>query len=437
MYRIWLFYIEVLQTKNRTKDKRVAEILFIGFMSLLIAVSRRLYGTHLTPFTVLASVYIVLIPLNNLLFTKIGFEPVEALSLLYLSFFLGLIFLVGMVVLLLVRLKRDNRAYEYAKNYYTRVIESRWKLIFSLFVIGLTAKYITLFSAVSSYGILDTKGTSSGVLAHIGNIGMMLTPLVFAYYMNHKKQIHLLVMIFLMFASLIAFGGKYPVMILFLYTAFLYLMLNKMTTKSLLKVVTVGIILTVVMFIAIYTVKPILDYGEFDDRLYEDGLNFTFQHLIFYAEGSVVAMNEFFTSSYGSIIGGVAILFTVPINIALAVTGSGNYIDPVIAKRIEVAPDSWANVGGMISESVYHVGFFGTALYTIAVFSFIYLIYVRARYSGRMIALASSLLAISALSFFCNFMTVSGIMIPILFLVLVELLLDSNFLRYSRGVNHA
>lgn len=414
----------------------MVELLFTAYALVLLGVSRRMYGTHLTPFAVLTVIYIALILLNNLVFVHLGFNSVNSLSLLYLGFFLGLIFLVGQIILLCSHKVTKGDSYKLAKDYYHRVIEARWKVIFTLFTVGLVAKLYSLFIAISTYGILDTKGTSEGILAHIGNIGMMLTPLVFVYYMNHKKQLHLLVMIIAMFSSLVVFGGKYPVMILFLYTAFLYLMLNKTKAKTIIKIAGLGAFLSVAMFIAIYTIKPLIDYGEFNDRLFEDGLNFTFQHLFFYVAGSLVAMNDFFTTSHGSIESGLTILFTVPINIATALIGDGTYISPVISMRIEVVSGSWANVGGLISETVYHIGPIAAACYLTGLFSFFYLVFIQARFSGRMLSLAACLLSVAALSFFCNFMTVSGVVIPIFFLMILELLLDSNLLRRKLERSH-
>jgi len=141
---------------------------------------------------------------------------------------------------------------------------------------------------------------------------------------------------------------------------------------------------------------------------------------LFYLVSPVIASNNYFMNSgHGSLV----ILFTVPLNIFKAIFSYGNYINPVNLNFIPVHNYYTTNVGGLFAETVYESNFWVASVYITLFFSFVYLIFIMARYRGRMLSLSALLLTIVMMMFFGNFLTVSGVVLQIISLFIVEFII--------------
>lgn len=128
-----------------------------------------------------------------------------------------------------------------------------------------------------------------------------------------------------------------------------------------------------------------------------------------------------------SFYGSIEILFTVPINIGKAIFFAGDYVNPINSVFIPVHNYYRTNVGGLFSETMYQSNLSVASVYVTLFFVFVYVIFNMARYRGKMLSLSALLLAIVTMMFFTNFLVVSGIVLPIIFLVFAELMVSKKF----------
>jgi hypothetical protein len=394
------------------------EIIFTLIIVMLVIADLKLYRTIFTPFSLIASIYLVLILLNNFVAVHLGFFQIENLSILYILYFLFLIYIISVIFYFLF--KKNKFKPEYNAELYIRKNVSRYKkLIILIFFIGLVSRYLSLYSAISLYGFSNIKGNAFGLLTHLGNFGLVLTPFIMVFYIESKK-IKYLIFILLMYINLLLFGGKYGIVIAVFHSIIFYSMINKTNTRKTLKTLLLMIAIGVSIFIIIYAVIPGYTDINSNSTIFIDRLMFSFRHLLFYLVSPVVATNHYFINSG---LGNIETLFTVPINIVKAILSTGNYVNPVNPVFIPVHSYYTTNVGGLFAESVFQSNFIIASIYIAVFFLFVYFIFNLSRYRGKMISLSALLLSIVSMMFFGNLLTVSGVFLQIIFLLIIEIML--------------
>lgn len=404
------------------------EIIFTIIIGMLIFADFRLYKTFFTPFALLSTVYLVLILLNNYVAVNLGFFKIKSISIAYILYFLILIYFISVIFYFLFKKNKlipEHNAQKYIKN----VVFNHKKVILFVFLIGLAAKYLSLFQVISIYGFSNIKGKAFGLFAHIGNLGLVLTPYLLILYLQNKK-IKYLILILMMYINLLLFGGKYGIIIAIIHSIILYSMLYNINIK---KTIKVGLLMTMIgisIFVIIYAVMPSITDNNFNNAIFVERLMFSLRHFLFYLVSPIVATNYYFMNS-GS--GSLETLLTVPINIVKAIFSAGDYVNPVNPIFIPIHSYYTTNVGGLFAETMYHSSLLVASVYIGLFFMFVYFIFNMARYRGRMLSLSALLLAIVSMMFFVNFLTVSGVVLQIIYLFIVELVIIKKIVLRKRN----
>lgn len=403
------------------------EIIFTIIIGMLIFADIRLYKTFFTPFALLSTVYLVLILLNNHVAVNLGFFKIESISIAYILYFLILIYFISVIFYFLFKKNKlipEHNAQKYIKN----VVFNYKKVILFVFLIGLAAKYLSLFQVISIYGFGNIKGKAFGLFAHIGILGLVLTPYLLIFYLQNKK-IKYLVLILMMYINLLLFGGKYEIMIAILHLTILYSMLYNINIKKTIKVGLFTILIGVAIFVTIYAIIPSLNSNTLNYAIFNDRVMFSLRHFLYYLLSPVEATNYYFANTG---VGSLDILFTVPINIVKAIFSAGDYVNPINPIFIPIHSYYRTNVGGLFAETVYHSSLLVASVYIVLFFMFVYFIFNMARYRGRLLSLSALLLAIVTMMFFGNFLTVSGVVLQIIFLFIIELIIMKKIVLRKR-----
>ena len=404
------------------------EIIFTIIIGMLIFADIRLYKTFFTPFALLSTVYLVLILLNNHVAVNLGFFKIESISIAYILYFLILIYFISVIFYFLFKKNKlipEHNAQKYIKN----VVFNYKKVILFVFLIGLAAKYLSLFQVISIYGFGNIKGKAFGLFAHIGILGLVLTPYLLIFYLQNKK-IKYLVLILMMYINLLLFGGKYGIIIAIIHSITLYSMLYNINIKKTIKVGLLMIMIGISIFVIIYAVMPSITDNNFNNAIFVERLMFSLRHFLFYLVSPIVATNYYFMNS-GS--GSLETLLTVPINIVKAIFSAGDYVNPVNTIFVPVHSYYTTNVSGLFAETVYESNFIIASLYIALFFIFVYIIFNMSRYRGKLISLSALLLSVVIMMFFGNFLTVSGVVLQIIFLFIVELIIMKKIVLRKRN----
>lgn len=406
------------------------ELIFTLIILILVYTEYKLYRRFFTPFSIISIVYTILILLNNFIAIEMGFFKVSIESIFFTLYFLFLIFIISMCFYFFMKRKLDTQGNN-VDTYINNVVYRNEKVIVVLFLIGLIGAYISLFQCIALYGLSNIKGKAFGIFAHIGNIGEVLIPYIMILYLRNKKKIQYLVFIILMFLNLFLFAGKYGIIIAFTHLTILYAMIKKVSVLKTVKLGIVSAFFGIVMFVIVYAIRPLIIQGDFNKSMFVNSLYFALRHFMLYLVGPLVTTNFYYNNS-GRLAEGVKILFTVPINIGNALFQTGEYVNPINSNFIPVSAIYSANVGGLFAESVYCSGFFIASVYIGLFFCVVYYYYIKSRYRGEMLSLTSLLLAIVMMMFFSNFLTVSGIVLPTIYLWMIELFLKKKIIFKRR-----
>ena len=209
------------------------------------------------------------------------------------------------------------------------------------------------------------------------------------------------------------YGGKYGILINFVYIMMYMLIRKDSNVKRILKYIAVIGLAGLGVFIVVYAVIPSFTSSGADNS---SNLAFSIEHFFYYLMSPIIANNHCFTHPNAS---DSNIPFTVIINIVKALSGDKNYVNPIFGPDFACGQDRVTNVSGLFGEVVYCLGW-GGILYIIVLFALIYIIFVMFKLKGMYKLTLSYLLSSLLFSFFGNFYTVSGVVLPIMFLFAFE-----------------
>lgn len=384
--------------------------LFDALTILLIVIDMKNYGKQITPLTIFAGVYTLLINLNNLVISKLySFIPINTYAMWIIFIFFILIFCIDIL-----------GGYLYRKtSYYNLSISTRflsYRSVTFLFFIGTIAYSIQFLRLYRTYG-LAIKGLNGGLLGHLSSLAFILGPVAMDLSIKTGKQIRIILVALLnaiVLAISVAFGGKYVIFINLTYFL-LFFVLKRNKKANIMKLVKILLPLlsaAVGAFIIIYYVIPRAT-GK-----YQATIDFAIEHMFYYLLGSVTA-NNYTMSHIGQ--GNVLIPFTVIINIGKALIGKKDYVTPLYSFIFQVDKMTKTNVAGFLGETVYNLGIGGALLYTAVIFGMINFFYYQYRSKNRFYLSFCYSTAIIAFLFFCNFYSVSGVFLPLLLAVFLDL----------------
>lgn len=399
------------------------EFVFTFVSILLIYVDYKLYKTLFTPFSIITTIYTVLLLVNNFFAVKMGFFEISIESMCYIMYFLILIFFISLYHLFLMRKKSTLKKGK--TSYSNSIVDRNKRVIVSLFLIGLIAKYFALLQAISRYGLNNIKGKEAGVFAHIGILAIVLSPYMMIFYISNKKKVQYLVSLLLLFFNLFIFGGKYSIIIAFLHQIMAYVTIENVNLRKTFRIGIRVAFFSILMFVTTYAVKPAIIQGSFDKNKILDDIFFSLRHFMTYLVGPLVATNFYFNNAIETTVG-IRVLFTVPINIVRALFRIKGYVNPINTYFVSVSTYSIVNVGGLFAECVYNSGILIASIYVAVFFCVVYYFYNKSRYNGEKLNLVSLLLAVVTVMFFSNFLTVSGVVLQVLYLWIIELFLKKR-----------
>lgn len=385
-------------------------LLFDILTILLIVIDMRNYGKQITPLTIFGGVYTCLINLNNLVISKVyAFIPINAHSLWDIFGFFLVIFCIDFLGGYLYR-NTSHCSFSFS----TRFVNYR-SVIF-LFFIGFAAYGIQFLLLYRTYG-LSIKGLNDGILGHLSSFAFILGPVALDLSIKAGKKIRILFALLLNVLVLgisVAFGGKYVIFINLTYFL-LYFVLKRDRQANLLKLLKIILPLigaAVGAFIILYYVIPRVT-GQ-----YQATMDFAIKHMFYYLLGSVTANN--YTMAHAGQ-GDVLIPFTVITNIGKVLIGNHDYINSIYPFIFQVDNLTKTNVAGFLGETVYNLGISGALLYTAVIFSIINYFYYQYRSKNRFYLSFCYSTAIIAFLFFCNFYSVSGVFLPLLLAVFLDM----------------
>lgn len=384
-------------------------LLFDLLTILLIVIDMHNYEKQITPLTIFGGVYTCLINLNNLVISRVyAFIPVNTYTLWVIFCFFLVIFCIDYLGGYLYR-----NTSRYSFSFSTRFVN--YRNVMFLFFIGFAAYSIQFILLYKTYG-LSIKGLNNGILGHLSSFAFILGPAALDLSIKTGKKIRILFSFLLNVLVLgisVAFGGKYVIFINLTYFL-LYFVLKRDRRANLLKLLKIILPLigaAVVAFIILYYVIPRVT-GQ-----YQSTMDFAVKHMFYYLLGSITANN--YTMAHAGQ-GDVLIPFTVIANIGKALVGNKNFINSIYPFIFQVDSLTKTNVAGFLGETVYDLGISGALFYAVVIFSIINYFYYQYRCKNKLYLSFCYSNAIIAFLFFCNFYSVSGVFLPLLLAIFLD-----------------
>ena len=378
-------------------------LLYDIIVSLLIFIDMHKYDNQITPLTVIGATYSVLININNIFATKVyGFKFIKSHTLWMLVFFWSIFFVIDIFFGTLysnikkVEKKQNSSFYNY------------W-LVMCFFSVGVLAYSLQFIRLYKIYG-LNIKGKNNGILGHLCSFAFILGPVVLDLALRSKKKVRVILaglMNILVILISVLFGGKYVLLINTTYLL-LYFILQRDKKVNLISMVKLAIPLCVIavgLFVILYYFVPIIT-GQYQSSMY-----FAIQHMFYYLLGPILG-NNYALSHPGQ--GNYLAPYTVPINICKALFGKHDYVNPILPFVFQVSDDEIVNVAGLIGETTYELGVGNALMYLTIILIVVNVILLLYRAYNKCYLSLVYLFSILIFSFFCNYFTVSGVVLPLL-----------------------
>ncbi len=396
-------------------------IIFDIAMLAMLFVNFRIHKKAFTVFSIFATIYAVLINLNNLIVCHLyDFYKVADESLLMLLSIFAVLFLID-VVFGLLTVKLNNKPSNQVKltrmsslTLDTSFNKAEYYIVTTLFFVGLAGYFASLCNSIIIYGIGNIKSTSNNQLTWLSFLAFTLAPLFIDKSWKGKMRTPSLISVGLLFAIAVIFGGKYVIMINAVYIILYFLLTKKYNFKfrKVILILTCVVSFVVLAFVVIYTIIPKLSGGETVASIGE-----SVKHMFVYLLGPISGNNALLNVRVEN---GTLVPFTIPINIHKMLLQSNNYIDPILPFVFEYAHGSTVNVAGIITETVCCLGVTGGVFYLVGIFVIVNCFLLLYRVYGKYKLTTSYLLSVIGMSFFCNFFTVSGVVFPLILVFFME-----------------
>lgn len=174
-----------------------------------------------------------------------------------------------------------------------------------------------------------------------------------------------------------------------------------------------------------YVIKPLFELGYYSSEHIRRNSEFALKHFFYYMLSPVIAMNTFFETKT-ELFQGVKTVLMAPINLFVAFLGIGQQVEPNIGQRPYISFEYTTNVGGFFSESILFLDWFIGSLYIFIVFTFVYAFLWRTKIKGDFILITTYLMSITVFLFFSNFFTLSGIILVLIGIIIVEFILTKK-----------
>ena len=189
-------------------------VLLLTLCYLISRWEKRRDGTIITPFSMLAWPYAIIVALVNLAGKHFGFFPVNMKSILFVMLCLVFFFIGGMGSVAFFG--TDNKKVGPSKNIHNRtgqLFDLYRPLFIVLAVISIIASYVHFYISIKSLGwiLIASKefeeAFGKGVLAHVAVLSKPAFIFLFADYLYRKRK-SVLILLILMFLSVLALQIK-------------------------------------------------------------------------------------------------------------------------------------------------------------------------------------------------------------------------------------
>jgi len=379
---------------------------------IMVALDVILCKYQVTPLSIIGTIYLLLIDINNLWAAqKFHFWNLNENSLGMLVLFFFSIFLVDVFFDLIYRVsKKKEMGISFRPSDY-RVA----RIIFFVGAIAYAMQFVRLHITIG----WNIKGMNNGILGHLSSLAFIFGPIALEGALKKEStagKIVMLIAYVIIFGIAILFGGKYVIFINLTYCAMFFL-LKRDSKKAIKRLLIAGMLMAgfaISVFAVLYYVIPMLT-----GRYVSSG-EFVIEHTLYYLLGPVIANNDAIVLA-GT--GCKEVPFAVFINIAKALFGDGDYINPILPFVFSTGENHFVNVSGMFGETVYNLGISGALVYTICVFIVLNILMLLYRTYNCFYVSFCYLCAITAFMFFCNFISVSGVVIPFILAIIVDAVL--------------
>lgn len=308
-------------------------ILIIIFMIFDIRLNRKLT----TPLVVLIGPQLVLLSIAKLLENRLNIE-----RYLIIYFFIACMFFIFSLIfkLLFSNLKTKNQIIK-------KVNIKRMSYLISIISI------VSFIILLLTYGVAHLKGKSVIILGHLENILLVFIPLFSEIYKDRKIKI----IAYFIFFYLLIIGGKYQV---FMYILPLILYRIDSSKIKLRKIIILLIGIGISIYVIFYSVYYVKFLSSNIHISFLQMNNFIFNHIRHYVL-SPFYIGEYFLKNPNSTNNNIAL--TPFFNIFNFITGKKSYINPIL--KFQTYFGITSNVGGLIPELVYTLGYVGMYSYMI------------------------------------------------------------------------
>lgn len=261
-------------------------IIFLIFAIIIILLQYRRERNMVNCVSILITPYIIIVFFNVIVFEKLGFNKIsdEVLFMLltsFIAFYIGSLIATPRTIPEIYEDENDSRYEKYNISGMTNVV-----LIIG--VIGLIKLGHLVISGGFKTNFDGMEGVmGNGIVGHLLLASYALVPIIFLYWLDHKKKVKCLIAVILImcatFSTLVKYNIIGVIVSLFIFTT--------MYKKSMLKrSIIIMVTMVVLVFVANYALGFVLRNITVDSNFYLD-------HLWVYAGGSVLYDNGIFNGT--------------------------------------------------------------------------------------------------------------------------------------------
>lgn len=393
-------------------------VVYESVIIVMILIEYNFFKSYFTPFSIMGCCYAVAPMLINTIGKNIGIYAIKDYNLWYTMVFLIIIWIPGLILSQGIKRSKLYNNNKIQCNC-SRVDAYKLKLLV-LFIVCILIFLVTVITVLKTYGFKGSKNHTDGIEAHFGYLALMIAPYI-VYYAVSKKIYSYFIWVGILFFELVMLQNKLPIVILLLQSVyFTFMMQGRAKGKRIVKIGIVIILIVMLLFIGVYSIQPwLIDRSA----TMQQSLSYGMERFIHYFFSGFISSNEYYKNPAGNTFkDGWRVAFGFIDTLKEAIIGRGDYVNPVIEKWVLIAPGSATNVGGIFSELVYQIGFLGAGIYVFGIGIMVYVVfYLSCRYQ-IFVNTAAYLMAMTSVSFFCNFYALFSTFEKLIYVVILDLI---------------
>lgn len=396
-------------------------LIFVIVLSILLYMEYRIYKTCISPFFVIGIIYLVSVSTVRYVAPALGYYRLENKTIYLFLIYLSIIFFSD--IFFKTVSKKNNREVFYTSE---AIVIKQQKIIWYIFCVMLIGYTLSLLQSIEIYGIYNIKGKSGGIYGHMGLFAIAISPYII-YLLVKTKKIKYLISIGILYTIMILFGGKTYLFVSLLASSLFLYAEHTVKFKKMLKLGIIVGFIGVIFFLLIYAVVPCYQSQLLSLNALKSQIQEALEHMFYYFSAPFLCSNSYFDMpAYEGMSEGMKIMFSPVVSIYEAILGDRQYPYIIMTNWIQIgdlAHRTTSNVGGLFSESVFHIGYIGSFAYLFIICLYENVLYYIKRQCSYFHASSAMAISILALCFFCNYFTLLVIIEMIVYLLIFETLL--------------